>query len=81
MDPTLHTQRSSHVWSARTMRQRVAFSMAYFVFPIYASHIRTCTTCPAMRPMARLMWSPCSRRTSFISNVSGPHKDTQHVPM
>lgn len=55
MDSTLHTHHSSHVWSARTMRQRVAFSMAYFVFPIYASHTPIDTTCPAMRPMARLM--------------------------
>lgn len=41
--------------SARTMRVRVAFSMAKRVLP----------SCPAMRPMARLRWSPCSVLTSL----------------
>ena len=46
--------------SATTILTRVAFSMAYLVFPFS----------PQIRPIHLLKWSPCKVFTSFISKVS-----------
>eukprot|EP00962_Isochrysis_galbana_P003222 scaffold909_cov121-Isochrysis_galbana.AAC.1 len=57
------------LFSASTMRVRVAFSMAYLALP----------SLPAMRPMARARWSPLSILTSVTWNDSTYRSSTRRM--